>query len=159
MPVGQNERSHFLPFAQHVAEHTRAASAGGQMLLAPAAQREGRSPNERLYVMYWDYMDILCMWIMWILYCLLECVYIYTYIHIYIVECVYIYIYRYIVYIYALLVSNDGMTILFYVKIRTQLRPTDSIQTDRFRSKGSLMFLEGSSPLRVTQHSYGQLLV
>ena len=103
MPVGQNERSHFLPFAQRVAEHTRAASAGGQMLLAPAAQREGRSPNERLYVMYWDYMDILCMWIMWILYCLLECVYIYTYIHIYILLNVYTYIYIpvYRIYIYA----------------------------------------------------------
>lgn len=113
------------------------------------SQREGRSPNERLYVMYWDYMDMLCMWIIWILYCLLE----YVYIYICIVECVYIYK------SYMLLVSNDGMTILFYVKIRTQLRPTDSIQTDRFRSKGSLMFLEGSSPLRVTQHSYGQLLV
>ena len=77
--------------------------------------------------------------------------------------CIHIYIYTGIsyiyIYIYMLLVSNDGMTILFYVKIRTQLRPIDSIQTDRFRSKGSLMFLEGSSPLRVTQHSYGQLLV
>ena len=90
MPVGQNEWSHFLPFAQRVAEHTSAASAGGQMLLAPRNEKVDLPMN----------VCMLCTGIIWICYvcglygyctaCLNMCIYIYVLLN--------VYIYIYIVY-------------------------------------------------------------